>query len=346
MMKLNKKYCLYISFVLYFLLSVCEGNNNLTCDFNNIYKLDFHRNQQTNVTKICTLNPKQLDKVTIICGSDSLDYNLYPENCFEEVYIYMIKTHKEKLTEYIKGSSMIMRKSLRPNKYNEVSFRVPPNTMTRKTIYCFCENKKIINTNSSLNGSSQHNKEITNTGIAQIVIPSITEKIKGCDFTTKESSIFTKGYDINDINNSKYKNQDLVCTINANADELIGFKCPNTYSVEPHDCFVSAYNFSGENENLESKLKLTQLIMDHNNNTFYSRLPRSIPDNMKFFCVCSKENEKKLVFNVEVNKSPSNSHLSYREVKKRDNQSNSSFLTFSSYALITFVITTFLSFIL
>ncbi|SOV12526.1 6-cysteine protein [Plasmodium sp. gorilla clade G2] len=342
MMKLNKNYCLGISFVLYFLLSVCEGNNNLTCDFNNMHKLDFHANQQTSVTKICTLNPKELDKVTIICGSDSLDYNLYPENCFEEVYISTSKTHKEKLIEYVKGSSMIMKKSLKPNKYNEVSFRVPPNTMPEKAIYCFCENKKIINTNGSYNGSSQHNKEIINRGIAQIVIPSITEKIKGCDFTTKESSIFTKGYDMNDINNSKYKDQDLVCTINASAHELIGFKCPSTYSVEPHDCFVSAYNLSGKNENLESKLKLTQLIMDHYNNTFYSRLPGLIPDNMKFFCVCSKENEKKLVFNVEVSISSSNSYLS-----SRDNPSNSSFLTFSSYyALITFVITTVLSFIL
>lgn len=37
---------------------------------------------------------------------------------------------------------MFMRRSLTPNKINEVSFRIPPNMMPEKPIYCFCENKK------------------------------------------------------------------------------------------------------------------------------------------------------------------------------------------------------------
>ncbi|SOV74667.1 6-cysteine protein [Plasmodium sp. gorilla clade G3] len=346
MIKLYKKNCLGISFVLYFLLSVCEGNNNLTCDFNNVHKLDFHDHQKTNVTRICSLNPKVLDKVTIKCGSDKLNYNLYPVNCFEEVYTSINKVHLKKLTEYVTGSSMIMKSSLTTNKYKEVSFRVPPNTMPEKPIYCFCENRKKIN-NIGSSGKSQGTQEIVNRGVAEIVIPSLTEKIKGCDFTTKESAIFTKGYNINDTIYSRNTKQDIICTINAHANDLIGFKCPSNYSIEPHDCFVSAFNLKGENENLENKLKFADLIMDHYNNTFYSRLSSLISDNVVFFCTCSKENEKKLVFIVEAGISSSTTNLPSTDDPYTDYMSSSSFLTFSSYyALIIFVITSFLSFIL
>ncbi|SPJ09300.1 6-cysteine protein [Plasmodium sp. DRC-Itaito] len=347
MIKLNKMYCLGMSFVLYFLLSVCEGYKNLTCDFNNVYKLEFHPNQQSSVAKLCTLNPNILEKVTVKCGSDKLNYNLYPANCFEEVYTSRNMIFLKKLTEYVTGSSIFTKRSLTPNKFNEVSFRVPPNIMPEKTVYCFCENRKTITINGS-SGSPQSTKDIVNRGIAEVIIPSLTEKIKGCDFTTNESAIFSNGYNINDTSNKTGNNeQDIICTIKAHANELIGFKCPSNYSVEPHDCFVSALNLSGKNENLENKLKLTDLVMDHYNNTFYSRLPSFIPDNLKFFCVCSKDNEKKLVFTVEASISAGNTNLSSRDNTNKDYISSSSFLTFSSYyVLITFLITSFLSFIL
>lgn len=347
MIKLSKKYCLGISFVLYILLSVCEGHKNLTCDFNDVYKLEFHPNQQTSVTKLCNLTPNVLEKVTIKCGSDKLNYNLYPPTCFEEVYASRNMMHLKKIKEFVIGSSMFMRRSLTPNKINEVSFRIPPNMMPEKPIYCFCENKKTITINGS-NGNPSSKKDIINRGIVEIIIPSLNEKVKGCDFTTSESTIFSKGYSINEISNKSSNNQqDIICTVKAHANDLIGFKCPSNYSVEPHDCFVSAFNLSGKNENLENKLKLTNIIMDHYNNTFYSRLPSLISDNWKFFCVCSKDNEKKLVFTVEASISSSNTKLASRDNTYQDYISNSSFLTLSSYcAFITFIITSFLSFIL
>ncbi|SBS85464.1 6-cysteine protein, putative [Plasmodium ovale] len=271
-------------------LIVVKGYHH-TCDFNEDISLLFGDSQTKSDEKTCILTPDVLHKVTIKCGSKDLKYNLNPPNCFEEVYDTSTMNNRKKITEYIDGVSTIMKRHNDEEDMSDVSFRVPPNIIPKQEIYCICEHNDIIKVKR--NGEHIYTKEISNKGIVKIVLPTVINKIDGCDFTKNNSNVFTKGYDIDFFKNVE-NIDDVICKVQAQENKLIGFKCPLDFIVEPEECFINGYNLNGKIQNIQNVITLSELIIDHYNNVFYSRVPERIHENFYFFCVCSK-NDKRLI---------------------------------------------------
>ncbi|CAA9989198.1 6-cysteine protein [Plasmodium knowlesi strain H] len=273
-----------------------------TCDFNDELVLDFDDQQMTNRERICSLKPDVFDKVVIKCGSEKNKYELLPNNCFEQVYTSKSIKNTQNLVQYLHGVAAIVKR--KQNKYNsrdkrnydDVSFRVAPNMDSeKKAIYCICQNKAKIRVKKK--SGLIYDKDIFNTGIVEVVIPTLPQRIDGCDFTQNTSTLFTKGYDVNFYKNIENED-DVICKVRATEGKFIGFKCPSNYSIKPEECFLQGFNLSGKKEQLQSKVNLTDLVMDHYNKVFYARVPERIYQSMNFFCTCVLE-EKRLVAHFE-----------------------------------------------
>ncbi|CRG93706.1 6-cysteine protein, putative [Plasmodium gallinaceum] len=260
------------------------------CDFNEDRPLTFPKNQKDNLSKTCKLQPSLMDKVIIKCGSNSLKYKLNPPNCLQEVYDSNTLVNKKKIHEILEGVSSIMIRNNPEVDVNDVSLRIPPNIFADKKIFCTCEHEKTIRVRRNQVESS---KVIKYTGIIEIVIPTLKEKIPGCDFTKETSSLFTNGYDhtvdINDDDDNK-----ITCKIPLKKNMLVGFKCPKDSNIKPEDCFINGYNTNGKIQNLQQTFGFTELVMDHYNNVFYAKFPDNLKKEASFFCFCSY-NEKKFV---------------------------------------------------
>ncbi|EUD68446.1 hypothetical protein C922_00842 [Plasmodium inui San Antonio 1] len=275
-----------------------------TCDFNHEISLEFGKGQTANKEKICSLKPDVLDKVVIKCGSETQNYELLPDNCFENVYTSKsINANGQQLVKYVHGAAAIMKRkqkkynSTERKNYDDVSFRVPPNLGNEeKVVYCFCQNKAKIRVRNK-KGGEEYDKEIFNIGIVEVIIPPLPKKIDGCDFTENTSPLFTKGYK-SDANQTTENKDDVICRIRAREGKFIGFKCPSNFAIEPEECFIQGFNLTGKREQLQSKLPLTDLVLDHYNKVFYARAPETIRENMHFFCACVLEG-KRLVADFE-----------------------------------------------
>lgn len=286
------------------------------CDFNDEIPLTFQSKQNSNNTKTCKLEPAVMDRVIIKCGSDKLKYKLDPPNCLQEVYETNTLVNKKKIHDVLEGASSIMiRKN--PEDFNDVSLRIPPNIFENKHIFCSCINEKTIRIRKN---NEESNKLISNTGIVEIVIPTLKEKMLGCDFSNEASSLFTKGYD-HSLDLSKEENK-ITCKIPLKGNTLIGFKCPKNSHIKPEDCFVSGYNTKGELENLQNTFGFTELIMDHYNNTFYSRLPNEINKEASFFCLCLLEEKKFVAYFYSGSESKQNENIVLPTLSVKKSSSN------------------------
>ncbi|ANQ08885.1 Membrane protein [Plasmodium coatneyi] len=277
-----------------------------TCDFNDELTLEFDDQQMANRERICTLKPDVLDKVVIKCGSEKNKYELLPNNCFEQVYTSKSMRNAQHLVQYLHGAAAIVKRkqnqynnSRERRNYDDVFFRVPPNMDNeRKAVYCLCQNKAKIRVRKK--SGHIYDKDIFNTGIVEVVIPTLPQRIIGCDFTENTSPLFTKGYDVNfykKVENNENED-DVICRVRATEGKFIGFKCPANYSIEPEECFLQGFNLSGKKEPLQTKVNLKELVMDHYNKVFYARVPDRIYQNMHFFCACVLE-QKRLVAHFE-----------------------------------------------
>ncbi|KJP86970.1 hypothetical protein AK88_03369 [Plasmodium fragile] len=287
--------------LIWWLASPAEGFT-YTCDFNDEFSLEFGSQQKINKEKTCTLKPDVLDKVVIKCGSENKKYELLPHNCFEQVYTSKAMRNPQPLVKYLNGAAAIMkRKQLQNNSggkknYEDVSFRVPPNMdYEQKAVYCICENKARIKIQKK--SGYVYDKDIVNKGIVEIIIPTLPDRIDGCDFTENTSALFTKGYDVNFYKRLEDKD-DVICKIRAREGKFIGFKCPSNYNIEPEECFLQGFNLNGKKEKLQTKVNLTELVLDHYNKIFYARVPQRIYQGMHFFCACVL-NDKRLVAHFE-----------------------------------------------
>ncbi|GAW81896.1 6-cysteine protein [Plasmodium gonderi] len=329
--KLKGSLC--VQLLIWWLANLVNGFTHI-CDFNDDFSLEFGDTQVKGKEKVCTLKPGLLDKVVIRCGSDNLNYKLYPPKCFEQVYtsktmenpetltkwaygVSEKKDRPEEITKWVYGVSTVMKRKYHednsdPKKKNfdDVSFRVPPNTENdEKAVYCFCENKikiKVQKTNEEI-----YEKEIFNIGIAEIILPNHSRKIDGCDFTQNNSPIFTKGYDTDFYNKKNNENKnDVICKIRVRENQFIGFKCPKDYNIEPEECFLKGFNLEGQVENFQHTLQLGELIMDHYNKIFYARVPERIYQNTQLFCSCIKDDQR-LTAHFEFTRKIDNSQLSH-----------------------------------
>nr|AHF49841.1 Pv12 [Plasmodium vivax] len=307
--------------LIWWLSAPAEGFTH-TCDFNDELSLEFDKQQMTNGEQICTLKPDVLDKVVIKCGAERKNYELLPNNCFEQVFtsksiedaknahnahnVHNVQ-NAQQLVEYLHGAAAIVKRKQNETNadekksYDDVSFRVPPNLeKEQKALYCVCQNKAKIRVRKR--SKEEYDKEIFNLGIIEVLIPSLPKKIDGCDFTKNTSPLFTKGYDANFYKTIENKD-DVICKVKATEGKLIGFKCPANYAIEPEECFLQGFNLSGKKEQLRTKIELTDLVMDHYNKIFYARVPQRIYQNMHFFCACVLE-EKRLVAHFEFATTP------------------------------------------
>ncbi|KEG00361.1 hypothetical protein YYE_04872 [Plasmodium vinckei vinckei] len=267
------------------------------CDFNENYKAKSD-SENHDIISQCLLTPRLFDIISIVCGSKTINYKLYPENCFEEVYDGANTTSAKKITDVLPGAVNITSTVDPKTGNNIVSMRVPPNTDSNKVIYCYCDYRDNATNNKSISPS-----ETKNLGLVKIVVP-VVPHINGCDFKKEDSDIFTKGVDISSLSYNEVN--DIVCKIDAKPHEIVGFRCPDDYEVSPPDCFVNAYNLEGKMEYIKKRIQLSSLIMDNHKKTFYSKVPTHGYGKPSFFCMCVKDNKKLIVhFNFALSTPPS-----------------------------------------
>ncbi|ETB63405.1 hypothetical protein YYC_00197 [Plasmodium yoelii 17X] len=283
MVQIKKSILIYT--ILSYLLYTIKGLEHL-CDFNENHTIEVTDTENHDIDNNCTLQPKLFDKVSIICGSKTINYKLHPENCFEDVYDSPTSIVSKPINEILPGSVNITNNDDPETGNKIVSMRIPPNFEENKVIYCYCDNRK----NDTSYSRTIYEQDIKDLGTVKITIPVMKTKVDGCDFKKEESEIFTKGIN---INSSEYYNvDDILCNVEAEPNKLIGFRCPDDYEVSPPDCFINAYNFDGKTEYIKNKIMLNSLIMDSHKKIYYSRVPNTVYGNPNFFCMCVKDNKK------------------------------------------------------
>ncbi|CXH83222.1 6-cysteine protein [Plasmodium berghei] len=283
MVQIKKNILIYT--ILSYLVYTIKGLEH-QCDFNENHTIEITDTENHDIDNQCVLKPNTFDKVSIICGSKTINYKLYPENCFESVYDSPTSTTSKPLNEILPGAVNLTINNDQESGNKIVSMRIPPNFEENKVIYCYCDNRK----NDASYSRKIYEQDIKNLGTVKIIMPVMEKKIDGCDFKKEESEIFTKGIN---INSSEYNNvNDIFCTVEAEPNKLIGFRCPNNYEISPPDCFINAYNFEGKTEYIKNKITLNSLIMDSHKNIYYSKVPSTVYGNPNFFCMCVKDNKK------------------------------------------------------
>ncbi|EUD70036.1 hypothetical protein YYG_04659 [Plasmodium vinckei petteri] len=268
------------------------------CDFNENYNAKAD-SEHHDIISQCVLTPRMFDIISIVCGSKTIDYKLYPENCFESVYDGSNTTVAKKISDVLPGAVNVVS-TVDPKTGNKiVSMRVPPNNVQNKVIYCYCDYRDTASQPKSISTN-----DIKSLGVVKIVVPVMPTHINGCDFKKEESEIFTKGVDISSLDYNEVN--DIVCKVEAEPNEVIGFRCPDDYEVSPPDCFVNAYNLEGKMEYIKKRIPLNSLIMDNHKKIFYSKVPTHGYGKPSFFCMCVKDNKKLIVhFNLALATPPS-----------------------------------------
>ncbi|GAW79517.1 6-cysteine protein [Plasmodium gonderi] len=205
------------------------------------------------------------------------NYTIKPNNFFEKVLISegTVEDKEEEIDTILPGALYTTMKVLKKkDPYTSyAAIVIPPSISKNTTFKVQCNNE----------GYKEASKYGGYKGIIHLSISKSEKKAIGCDFTSANSKLLTKGIELS-------TGQTKDCEIELKKNDIFGIRCNSDFTLDPEKCFHEIYNKSSEVKKISEVIPNVKIFTFPNSKSkiAYGKIPLDYVNKVNFSCSCKK----------------------------------------------------------